>query len=269
MTKQIALLFALILALAALAVGCSDDPASPAEGDGYLRVNLVDGPGDYQAVLVEVLGVSVHLADEDSTGGWRVVSTDSAVYDLLSLRNGAMAAIADSALPAGDYTQIRLHLGDGNRVVVDGDTLALTVPSGQQSGLKLNHPFTIEPGALYEITLDFDAARSVHRTGNGRYMLKPVIRAQAHVTSGSIVGVVDPAEARARVWTVAGADTVTAHADTLTGSFALMALPAGGYDLRVEPTAGAFEDSLLAGVLVTAGQMTDVGTIALEAVAAP
>ena len=73
----------------------------------------------------------------------------------------------------------------------------LTVPIGMQSGLKLNHEFAIEGGDLFKITLDFDAARSVHLTGNGRHMLRPVIGTMAHVVSGGLRGVALSADARA------------------------------------------------------------------------
>ena len=39
----------------------------------------------------------------------------------------------------------------------DGETHELEVPSGESSGLKLNHPFTLAPGTIHEATLDFDA----------------------------------------------------------------------------------------------------------------
>ena len=85
-------------------------------------------------------------------------------------------------------------LGDGNNVVVDGAPHELEVPSSANTGLKLNHPFTIDAGATYEVTLDFDAHRSVNLTGNGRYKMNPVIRVIVNQTSGSLEGVVAPVQ---------------------------------------------------------------------------
>jgi hypothetical protein len=133
-----------------------------------------------------------------------------------------------------------------------------------QSGLKLNHEFTIEGGQIYEITLDFDAARSVHLTGNGQYMLRPVIGTMAHVVSGGLRGVALPLDARAWVEAVSGTDTLTAWADTLSGSFMFPMIREGLWQVTIAPTAGAYEDSVLYGVPVVPQQVTDLGTITLQ-----
>ncbi len=260
----------IVLALAAalglgLAAGCSDSTAPAASpGEGRLVLALTDAPGDFDAVNVVVIGVRAHRAGEDSTAGWFTVSDDTFAVDLLTLTDGNSVVIADSLLPAGDYTQIRLLLGDGCHVVVDGQEHPLEVPSGDTSGLKLNHPFTLEAGTIYAATLDFDAHRSIHRTGNGRWKMKPVIRIIVDAVSGRLQGAVDPAAARALVWAVSGADSALAWADTVTGAFAFAMLPAGLYDVSVVPTAGAWADTTLAAVPVAAGGLNDLGAIALR-----
>lgn len=258
--KRNTLLIAAVLGGLLLAVGCSDS-SNPA--NGTLKINLIDSPGDFDAVFVQVEGVQVHAAGADSNEGWRTVSAQSGIYDLLTLRNGLSALLVHEQLPAGDYTQIRLLLGPDNSVVVDGVTHDLTVPSGQQSGLKLNHPFTIEGDELYEITMDFDAARSIHMTGNGRYMLRPVIGVMAHRVSGGLRGVVLPIDARAWVEAVSGTDTLSAYADTLDGSFLFPVIHEGLWQVTIAPTVGAYLDSVLTDVPVVAQQVTDLGTITL------
>ncbi len=261
-----ALLAAMILALG-LVGGCSDDnTTAPASGTGFIKINLIDAPGDYQQVNVEIIRVEVHSEDEaDSNSGWSVVSEDTTTVDLLTLTDGNFAVLADSTLSAGNYTQVRLILSENNTVMVDSMLHDLEIPSSMNTGLKLNHPFTINDGAIYEFTLDFDADRSIHQTGNGQYKMNPVIRIIVDQTSGSLMGLVEPVAARALVWTMAGADTVTAWADTLSGEFKFSMLPAGSYDLNIMATVGAYRDTVLAGQVVSAGQMTDTGTVVLEA----
>jgi hypothetical protein len=243
-----------------LFAGCSDNN-SPA--GGTLRVNLVDAPGDFEAVNIVVESVAVHAAGADSSAGWREVMSTPGTYDLMQLRNGVSALLVDRQLPPGDYTQMRLVLGDGCNVVVDGVTHPLTVPSGMQSGLKLNHPFTIGDDGIYDVTLDFDAARSIHRTGNGRYMLRPVIHAMAALVSGSLRGVVLPVAARATVTAASAVDTLTAQADTLTGAYLIPCLREGTYNLTFAATAGAFRDTTVAGVPVVRLQAAVVDTMVL------
>ena len=254
-----------LIALLGLFAGCSDDnTTAPVSGTGFIKVNLMDAPGDYQQVNLEVIRIEIHASDNaDSTSGWSVISEDTTYVDLLTLTEGNIAVLADSTLPAGTYTQVRLVLGEQNTVMVDSLLHGLDFPSGSQSGLKLNHPFTINDGALYEFTLDFDVDRSIHLTGNGQYKMKPVIRIVVDQTSGGLMGVVEPVAARARIWTIAGADTVTAWADTLDGSFNFAMLPAGTYDLNIGATVGAYADTVLTGQVVNVGAMTDVGTVVL------
>lgn len=254
------LIVALALSMGHFLTGCSDT-TSP--GGGTLQVSLADGPGDFEAVNIVVESVEVHRAGEDSLSGWMTVRATPGTYDLMQLRNGVTAVLVDHQLPAGDYTQMRLVLGAGCTVVVDGVTHPLVVPSGMHSGLKLNHPFTIGNDAIYEVMLDFDAMRSIHQTGMGQYMLRPVIHAMAGMVSGSLVGTVLPIASRAAVMAVIGTDTLTARADTLSGFFRFPMLWEGTYDVTFTPTAGAYRDTTLTGVSVVRMQTTDVGTITL------
>jgi hypothetical protein len=225
---------------------------------------LVDAPNSYDEVNIVVTEVTVHQSGADSISGWWTVNDSTATYDLLELTNGANAILADEQLPAGHYTQIRLYIGEGSNVVVDGVTYPLTIPSGTQSGLKLNHPFEIEEDLLYELTLDFDAEESINQTGSGQYMLNPVIRVEANAVSGSISGIITPASAEALVWTIAGSDTISTWADTLSGDFMLMAVPEGVYDVTIIPNDTTYNDTTITDVVVIIQQNTDLGVITLS-----
>lgn len=255
------------LAVGALVVaGCSDSTSPESTGPGFIKLNMIDAPGDYDQVNVHIVRVEVHRGDDgdtNDTGGWEVISEDTMMVDLLTLTDGNAVVLADTLLEAGHYTQIRLILGDMNTVMVDSVLHDLEVPSSMNTGIKLIHGFDIETDALYQVTLDFDADKSVHQTGNGQYKMKPTIRVIVDRISGGLEGVVLPVEARAMIWTVAGDDTVTAWADTLTGAFGFPMLEQGSYDLNIAETAGAYRDTVLSGVAVTAGQVTDVGTVTL------
>ena len=238
-------------------------PVSVSSGLGRLRVLLTDAPATYQAVNISVSRVEVHREGADSLSGWFTINSVPGMYDLLALQNGAQVVLGDTALPPGTYSQIRLIIGSGSTVVVNGTSHELEVPSGPQTGLKLNHSFVIAPDALYELVLDFDAARSIVVTGNGRYKLKPVIRAQARQISGDLKGRIEPVAAKAHVSTMVGSDTLWAFADTTTGDFKFLALPEGVYSLQILPADTTYRDSTISGVPVVRGETTDVGTITL------
>ncbi|MGK0618579.1 DUF4382 domain-containing protein [Meiothermus cerbereus] len=117
--------------------------------------------------------------------------------DLLALSNRA-TPIVKGTIPAGVYTQFRLfspvELGPEAAAVYlvmkDGSKIPLRIPSGQQTGLKLviQGRFDVRVDAITTLTLAFDLGRSLVRTGNGRYMLKPVVKASGDVASGAVNG---------------------------------------------------------------------------------
>jgi len=257
---------AMALALSAGIWGCSDDngTANPDPSQGELKMYMVDTPGDYDAVNIVVTEVSVHMTTGDTVSGWWIISDSTRTINLLRLTNGNYDILGSKRLDVGHYSQIRLKIGTGSNVVVDGIRHDLDIPSGSQSGLKLNHAFDIEADALYELTLDFDASRSIHVTGNGRYSMRPVIRVIANVVSGSISGVVSPAISFAQITTTINLDTVMTYADALTGSFKLMVLPAGTYSVGIISGNVNYADSTVTGVNVIARQNTDIGTITLR-----
>ena len=243
--------------------GCTEDNSTnPTNARGQLKISMVDSPAQFDQVNIVVTRVEVHMADS-SEGSWMIVNPVSRTYDLLQLTNGASVVLGDTFLTAGHYTQIRLVLGEGSNVVVNGDPVPLTIPSGMQTGVKLNHEFDIEPNNLYELMLDFNAEKSIHMTGNGKYIMNPVIRVIPVVTSGSISGQVLPTDADADVWTLAGTDTVSTYPDT-SGYFSLLALPAGIYDVHIEPDNGSYADTVVTGINVTAGNDTNIGIVNLQ-----
>jgi hypothetical protein len=248
-------------------------------------VKLTDAPAAYDHIFLDVQEVWVHRVDDgisaDTLGAgpnplgrrhaspqgdygvWYKLQAAAGIYDLLDLRNGIFATLAVGSVPAGTYDQARLKLGPDNTIVVDGVTSALKVPSGQQSGYKLFGRFEVPLNGAVEVGIDFDAARSIHETGNGTWILLPVTRIVPIQTAGNIHGTVSPASATSWVYAVMGADTVTSTLTNGYGGFTLSLLAAGDYAVHIVPTVPGFTDTTLSPVHVVAGQTTELGTIAL------
>ena len=264
---KIPALWALMLSLL-IFVSCEEDDNADNpnnNGKATVRFNLTDAPADYDAVLIEILEVRVHVGDEDDPAddgpGWVVLDDiHPGIYDLLKLRNGIDTVLAEDEIPAGKLSQIRLILGDDNSVVVNGVPKELKTPSAQQSGLKLKVNYELEPGLYYEFWLDFDASRSVVEKGNGGYNLKPVIRVFTRNSTGAIDGYVDPVQARPTVMAYNSVDTATAIADTASGYFLISGLDAGTYTVEALPVA-PFSVSMKSGIPVSVGNVTRLDTL--------
>jgi hypothetical protein len=241
-------------------ISCSD--STKPTGPGRLRLFLTDSPAAYDQVNIVVTKVDVHIADSDSLSGWTTVNNDSATYDLLTLRNGANALLGDTTLAAGKFTQIRLYIGSGSNIVVDGVSYPLDISANNT--VKLIHNLDIAPSMVHLLILDFDAARSIVKTGVGEYKLMPVIRIGDLDSVGSISGIITPVEARAEVTTLVGTDTITAFCDTTSGAFRLPIIPAGIYSLNISSPNLSYSDTLKTGVAVVRGYNTNIGTIVLR-----
>lgn len=105
--------------------------------------------------------------------------------------------------------------------------IALTTPSGQQSGFKLQANFSVTGGQVADMVLDFDACKSIVKAGNsGKYNLKPVVAVIKRLTT-QIVGYVDPALASSVVVSTRDPDNNLRATvpNATTGKFVLAYLP--------------------------------------------
>lgn len=167
------------------ASACGGSPTAPS-GNASLSLKVTDAPfTDAKAVFVTFSNVSVHRSE----AAFSSIPFDNATTrtcDLKKLQAGAQDVLGTGALPAGDYTQIRLTVtsaalyfdnpstGPACAATLTppaGTSAAVTVPSGE---VKLNRPFTLAADAVTTILLDFDGGQSIHQTSDG-YNLTPVI----------------------------------------------------------------------------------------------
>jgi hypothetical protein len=228
-----------------------------------LKVYLTDAPGNFEKVMIDIQAVEVHVGTDQSETGWKTLDTFSpAIFNLLDFSNGLDTLLGAIQLPAGEISQIRLTLGTGNSVTLNGETYPLTVPSGSTSGLKLNLHANLVDGITYKLWLDFDAGRSIVETGNHLFKLKPVIRTFADATSGAIKGTISPAESKPYIMAIANSDTLGTIADTL-GGFLIKGVPTGAYKMVFVPIEGYNEKSI-DNVTVTLGEVNNLGTITID-----
>lgn len=248
---------------------CNDDNSS----DGArVQLNLVDAPGDYSQVNIQIIDVQYNSSDDEE--GWRSFeSFIPTTVDLLTLTDGESLSLSDEIIEQGMLKQVRLILGENNTVVIKGESnndlpaIHLDTPSSQQSGLKLNLDEVLEPGFSYAFILDFDVQKSVVETGSAdKYILKPVIRVNSVATSGSISGKVveniDGSEiAVAGVFVLFENGIESGSTATTDTGFLIQGLK-GTYTLKIEHP--DFEDYTSTEIVVNGtGDIQDAGVITL------
>jgi Domain of unknown function (DUF4382) len=124
------------------------------------------GTGDAVALRVSIDEVRLNRAD----GSPERIPVATQVIDLLNLRT---FTLAEAEIPVGDYQSIGLIVTSAEIQLADGSVKPVKVPSGPQTGLKLNIDFPIRDGFDTLLELDWNTGNSVHRTGNGKWMLRP------------------------------------------------------------------------------------------------
>ena len=255
-----------VLATTFLFAACKKDSddnnvnVQPSDNTASVNFHLTDAPADYDAVYIDIQEVEVTM---EGSAAVSLAPVRPGVYNLLDFRNGLDTLLLRADLPAGKISQIRLILGSNNSVVVDGTTHAMTTPSAQQSGLKLNLKQEFVAGGSYDVWIDFDAGSSIVVTGNDKYMLKPVIRAYSAETDGRIRGYILPLNALVTVYATNGTETYAAIPRN-DGFFLFAGLPEGTYSVTFDAAAVAFTDVTYNDINVTYGQTTEMATTILS-----
>lgn len=269
--KSLKALFAIavIFLLSVISLSCNDDNQNTAR----VQLILVDDPGDYLEVNVEIIDIQYNTTDSEE--GWNSFTPSSGYpinVDLTELVAGNSLLLTDQIIPAGMLKQIRLVLSENNTLVIDGEAepIPLDTPSALQSGLKLNLNTELEAGFSYTFILDWVVQESVVEGGaSGMYNLKPVIRVNAEVNSGSISGnvfeTIESVQTPKPNVTIEVYDESDVYVtDTQTddnGNFLVQGLGTGTYKLKI--VQDGYQNYESGDIIVTVGEVYDAGQIEL------
>lgn len=144
---------------------------APAAGQGKVIVGISDPSTAIQGVTSIMMTVD-KIEVQNATQGWIEISNSSKQYDLLQLKQTeAIALLADVNLQIGTYDQIRLMISKV-MVTASGTIAEAKLPSGI---LKIVGRLVVEEGKTSTAVLDFKADKSLHMTGNGRFIMMPVV----------------------------------------------------------------------------------------------
>ena len=182
--------FRFVIAVAcALSLGCGSD-TGPSGTSGTMRMMLTDSPfTDAKSLLITFSEVDAHKSDA-TEGSWSKLpfagGGTTRTCDLKKLQT-AQDVLGTGPLLTGHYTQVRLVVSSAviyfdNATTGDACAASIAAPTGRSADVtipsgevKLNREFDVSSGAPTTMLLDFDGDKSVRETGNGQYMMSPVI----------------------------------------------------------------------------------------------
>lgn len=203
LTRKISQIF-LLLSTGLLLAACGSGDSAGTDTN-LVTLKITDAAvDDADNVWVEFSSVTFKSVDDEEFS----FNLDPAQrINLLALQGSESQSLVENVeIPAGNYNQIRLAVNAefdsvmDSYITINGTPYELRVPSGSQSGLKLNTPFTVAEGTVgmtvadenSVYTIDFDLRKSiVNPGGQPGYFLKPVLRLVQNINTGTISGNVD------------------------------------------------------------------------------
>jgi hypothetical protein len=226
--------------------------------------------------------------DDDDDGGHHGDHKEFVLYpgpgivvSLLDLRDGISAEFATGEIPAGSYRVARLYIDDAKLTLTNGNVYStadgnLDLTQANKIGLKIffKPPLEVVAGEEIPILLDFDLSKTFipvpcdDPLNATRFLVRPGIRATTRVDTGDLNGTITEDDGAgglkavdlATVYVLPPGETdltkaVTTTASVSTGSYAVLGLSPGTYDVLAVKDA---KQKSATGVQVEAGNITIV-----------
>lgn len=249
MKKLIGLFLVFKLLVFFFFIGCERNEIN--ESTGKLVINLTDDPFAIQLIEeanVKITKVEIRSVRDSSGNPYMTIYEDTTEFNLLELRNGIKAKLAEINVPAGKYDLIRLYVEEASLKLKDGNVYKVKVPSGSQTGIKIfiKPSILVTGGLTSELLLDFSLDKSFVLKGNMKspagikgFNFKPVIRAVNNSVAGRIAGFVtdtlNQKIVNASVWLEKDSVIAKSYTDT-TGYYSIIGIPEGSYNLYAAKT---------------------------------
>jgi len=281
--KKAKLLFGIIAALAIVFfAGCTDmdkdnDQQNLANSDqlGHLVIKLTDAPFPFdmiESATVNITKVEIRKVSEGDEDGYPYIELplpeESNEFNLLDLRNGVTADLAEMGIEPGNYDLIRLYVDQAELKVKDGDEYKVKVPSGQQTGIKIfmDPALKVVSELTTEVVLDFNLEKSFVLKGNANtpagikgFNFKPVVKAVNNTIEGTLSGEIVDADTDdllpgITVWIEEDETVIYSASTDELGYYAIPGITAGSYD--VIAGSDAFYNDTVLGVQIVEGNLT-------------
>lgn len=189
------LLFWKLLTLAALCwlPSCQKPVLTlPPSQSSKFGVYLTDFQSNYQAIWINIQQVFIHVVNDASgQSGWiEIPMTRNGFYNISNFKNGSDTLLAQSNVPPGVISQIRIILGNNNSLILsNGEIVPLQMPSSLVTGIQLNLQDTLHAGIPFSLDIDFNIANSViGPNSQGQYLFQPVITVAPRVSQTPFKG---------------------------------------------------------------------------------
>ncbi|GGF34869.1 hypothetical protein GCM10011339_23940 [Echinicola rosea] len=213
-----------------------------------VNIYLVDAPGDWDQVYLDIQRVEVFVESGNSAGTQEWIPLDylplSNIVNVSALVNDSRLILGRGELPLGKISKVKLVFGDGQYLVQDNEARSLQFADQEDKAYEHEVNYPLEGGMSYDLIMDIDLSRSVgiNPSDENSFLFTPFMRVFEKTNNTKITGEVSPLDAKPYVYAVLGEDTLATLTDSL-GNFTFIGLEAGEYQVYIEPRA-PYLDSL-------------------------
>ena len=273
MARNYFVLYLVIICL--LISGCQESQDAPEVDSGKIFLRLTDAPFPHHLVSEVNITISGVLAKEDGESIDWELSDRSLTVNLLQLTNGITITLANTDIPEGSYSGLKLLIRKASVRLKDNSVLNLNLGTrnGQPHEVYIPSSIEIKAGLTADLLLDFDVSRSFiprYSTGSDSriagFIFKPVVKLSDAYHSGSITGIVT-SSLENKISRLEGAQISVMAADTLvttsftdfSGMYTILGLDPGRYQIQVDMK--GYGSHFLSDVIVKAQEETKQGVL--------
>ena len=134
-----------------------------------IQVRITDPEESPFGLVLEIVNVEVY----NQNSGWITLNDYQQSISSLSFTKGDKSLLANSIIPSGNYTKIRLTFGNTNAIYSDLATTDLVIESRNNQQVEININQLITANDTNEVLIHFDLSTSITQT-NEEYILRPV-----------------------------------------------------------------------------------------------
>ncbi|WP_161971779.1 DUF4382 domain-containing protein [Algoriphagus kandeliae] len=247
MRKIHALFIFFILSISFIA--CSSGDESP---KALLNLVLVDSPPAYDSVFIEIEGVNVLMnvegRDTEQQSFFIPYELGDKRIKVSDLVGGEVLLLGRGTLPPGQIIGMEMRLGTSHSLWKDEKSYSIPLNSNLDPLIPIDAELSLEAGLSYDLILDIDLEKSIRTISTEPYSfeLNPNVLTVYPGQFGELKGSISQTSLSPAVYAISNGDSSSTHTNS-SGSF-LFRLPAGIYDIYLDPKDDAFLADTLLGV---------------------
>ena len=250
--------------------------------NGRILIRLTDAPFPHDMVsevniTISKVAAQVMSSDYKEDGSYSdfELSKPSLSVNLLQLTNGVTITIANTDIPEGIYSGLKLFISEASVRLKDNTVMKLNLGTRNGGHYELLVPSTLEvhPGLTKDLLLDFDVSRSFiprYVTGTERriagFIFSPTVKLSDAYSSGSISGIITSSLENkisrlegAQITVLNANQVITTTFTDFSGMYTVLGLEPGSYDIQVDMK--GFDTQIKSNVIVKAKEQTKQGIL--------